>query len=141
MNIAYTAHATANGNGRNGLSATDDGRITVTLATPTEMGGTGKGTNPEQLFATGYAACYLGAMRYAAGQAKTDMPADANVTANVSIGPRDDGKGFGLVIIMDVMLPGMPQEAADDLAARGHVVCPYSHSIHGNVDVTTNVHV
>ncbi len=141
MNIAYTAHATANGNGRNGLSATDDGRITVTLATPTEMGGSGKGTNPEQLFATGYAACYLGAMRYAAGQAKIDMPKDSTVAAHVSIGAREDGKGFGLVVSMDVTLPGMTKEAADDLAARGHVVCPYSHSIHGTVDVTTNVHI
>jgi lipoyl-dependent peroxiredoxin len=141
MKIVYTAQATATGNGRNGLSKTDDGRVTVTLATPTEMGGSGKGTNPEQIFATGYAACYLGAMRYAAGQAKIDMPADANVTAHISIGPRDDGKGFGLAVTMDVALPGMTQDAADDLAARGHVVCPYSHSINGNVDVTTNVHV
>ena len=141
MKIAYTAHATATGGGREGHAKTDDGRVTVTLATPTEMGGSGKGTNPEQLFATGYAACYLGAMRYAAGQAKIAMPADASISSHVSIGPRDDGKGFGLVVVMDVMLPGMSKEAAEDLAARGHVVCPYSHSIHGNVDVTTNVHV
>jgi lipoyl-dependent peroxiredoxin len=141
MKALYTAHATANGNGRNGLSATDDGRVTVTLATPTEMGGSGKGTNPEQLFATGYAACYLGAMRYAAGQAKITMPADATVSAHVSIGARDDGKGFGIMVSMDVTLPGMSKAGAEDLAARGHVVCPYSHSIHGNVDVQTSVHV
>jgi lipoyl-dependent peroxiredoxin len=141
MKIAYTAHATANGGGREGLSKTDDGRVTVTLATPVEMGGTGKGTNPEQLFATGYAGCYLGAMRYAAGQAKIDMPAGATVSANVSIGPRDDGAGFGLDIALDVNLPGMTKAAADDLAARGHVVCPYSHSIMKTVDVKTNVSV
>lgn len=141
MKTVYTAEATATGNGRNGLSRTDDGRVTVTLATPTEMGGTGKGTNPEQLFATGYAACYLGAMRYAAGQNKIAMPTETNVTVHVSIGPRDDAKGFGLVIKLDVTLPGMNQAEADDLAAKGHVVCPYSHSINGNVDVTTNVHV
>jgi lipoyl-dependent peroxiredoxin len=141
MKIAYTAHAKANGNGRNGISATDDGRVTVTLATPTEMGGSGHGTNPEQLFATGYAACYLGAMRYAAGQAKIEMPAAATVSAHVSIGARDDGKGFGLEITMDVNLPGMSQEAADDLAARGHVVCPYSHSINGNMNVVTKISV
>jgi osmotically inducible protein OsmC len=141
MKIAYTAHASANGNGRNGLAATDDGRVTVTLATPTDMGGSGKGTNPEQLFATGYAACYLGAMRYAAGQAKIDMPAAATVGSHVSIGPRDDGLGFGLEVTLDVNLPGMTQAAADDLAARGHVVCPYSHSIKGNVVVTTKVNV
>jgi lipoyl-dependent peroxiredoxin len=141
MKIAYTAHAKANGGGRNGISATDDGRVTVTFASPTEMGGSGKGTNPEQLFATGYAACYLGAMRYAAGQAKIEMPIDATVAAHVGIGPRDDGKGFGLEISLDVNLPGMTQAAADDLAARGHVVCPYSHSINGNVVVTTQVSV
>jgi lipoyl-dependent peroxiredoxin len=141
MKIAYTAHAKANGNGRNGISATDDGRVTVTLASPTEMGGSGHGTNPEQLFATGYAACYLGAMRYAAGQGKIEMPASATVGSHVSIGPRDDGLGFGLEITLDVSLPGMTQAAADDLAARGHVVCPYSHSIKGNVNVTTKVSV
>ena len=141
MKIAYTANATASGGGRNGLSATDDGRVTVTLATPTEMGGNGKGTNPEQLFATGYAGCYLGAMRYAAGQNKIDMPAAASVGSHVSIGPRDDGEGFGLEVTLDVHLPGMTQAAGDDLAAKGHVVCPYSHSIKGNVKVTTKVTV
>ena len=141
MKIAYTAHATANGGGREGLSKTDDGRVTVTLATPTEMGGSGKGTNPDQLFATGYAGCYLGAMRYAAGNAKIDMPADATVTSHVSFGTRDDGEGFGLEITMDVSLPGMSKAAADDLAARGHVVCPYSHSIMKTVNVKTNVSV
>ncbi len=141
MKIAYTAHATANGGGREGLSKTDDGRVTVTLATPTEMGGSGKGTNPEQLFATGYAGCYLGAMRFAAGKAKIEMPAAATVSSHVSIGPRDDGNGFGLEVTLDVNLPGMEKAAAEDLAARGHVVCPYSHSINGNVKVTTNVSV
>ena len=141
MKIAYTARATANGGGREGLSKTDDGRVTVTLATPTEMGGSGKGTNPEQLFATGYAGCYLGAMRYVAGQAKIDMPAAATVSSHVSIGPRDDGQGFGVEVTLDVSLPGMTKAAADDLAKRGHVVCPYSHSINGNVNVTTNVTV
>jgi lipoyl-dependent peroxiredoxin len=139
MKIAYTAHATANGGGREGLSKTDDGRVTVTLATPTEMGGSGKGTNPEQLFATGYAGCYLGAMRFAAGKAKINMPAEATVSTNVSIGPRDDGEGFGLEVTIDVKLPGMDKAAAEDLTKRGHVVCPYSHSIKGNVKVTTNV--
>jgi lipoyl-dependent peroxiredoxin len=141
MKLAYTANATATGGGREGLSKTDDGRVTVTLATPTEMGGSGKGTNPEQLFATGYAGCYLGAMRYAAGKAKIDMPAAATVSSQVSIGARDDGEGFGLEVTLDVNLPGMTKAAADDLAARGHVVCPYSHSVKGNVKVTTNVSI
>jgi lipoyl-dependent peroxiredoxin len=141
MKIAYTAHATATGGGRDGLSRTDDGRVTVTLAPPTEMGGSGKGTNPEQLFATGYAGCYLGAMRHAAGKAKIDMPAAATVTSNVSIGPRDDGEGFGLEVTLDVNLPGMDKAIAEDLTKRGHVVCPYSHSIMKTVKVTTNVTV
>jgi lipoyl-dependent peroxiredoxin len=141
MKLLYTAHATASGGGRDGKSRTDDGKVDVTLTPPKEMGGSGTGTNPEQLFATGYAACYLGAMRYAAGKAKIDMPADASTTANVSIGPRDDGEGFGLEVVMDVKLPGMDKAAAEDLTKRGHVVCPYSHSIQGNVKVTTNVHV
>jgi lipoyl-dependent peroxiredoxin len=141
MKLVYTANATATGGGRNGISATDDGRVTVTLASPIEMGGSGKGTNPEQLFATGYAGCYLGAMRFAAGKAKIDMPAAANVSSHVSIGARDDGEGFGLEISLDVHLPGMSQAAAEDLAARGHVVCPYSHSIKGNIAVVTNVTV
>jgi lipoyl-dependent peroxiredoxin len=141
MKLHYTANATANGGGREGLSRTDDGRVTVTLATPTEMGGSGKGTNPEQLFATGYAGCYLGAMRFAAGKAKIDMPAEATVTSHVSLGSRDDGEGFGIEVVLDVNLPGMTQAAADDLTARGHVVCPYSHSIKGNVKVVTNAHV
>lgn len=141
MKIAYTANATANGGGREGLSKTDDGRVTVTLATPTEMGGSGKGTNPEQLFATGYAGCYLGAMRFVAGKEKINMPAAATVMSHVSIGPRDDGAGFGLEVTLDVNLPGMDNAAGEDLAARGHVVCPYSHAIKGNVKVTTNVTV
>ena len=80
-------------------------------------------------------------MRYAAGKAKIDMPAAATVSSHVGIGDRDDGEGFGLEVTLDVSLPGMSQAAADDLAARGHVVCPYSHSIKGNVKVTTNVSV
>jgi lipoyl-dependent peroxiredoxin len=141
MKLLYTAHASATGGGRDGLSRTDDGRVTVTLAPPPELGGSGKGTNPEQLFATGYAACYLGAMRHAAGPAKIAMPADASVASHVSIGPRDDGQGFGIDVALDVKLPGMTQAAAEDLAARGHVVCPYSHAINGNVQVATKVTV
>ena len=141
MKLLYTANASANGGGRDGLARTDDGRVTVTLAPPPELGGSGKGTNPEQLFATGYAGCYLGAMRHAAGAAKIAMPEAATVSSHVSIGARDDEKGFGIAVTLDVNLPGMTKAAAEDLAARGHVVCPYSHSIKGNVTVTTNVSV
>lgn len=80
-------------------------------------------------------------MRFATGKAKIDMPAVATVSSNASIGARDDGEGFGLEVTLDVNLPGMTKAAAEDLAAKGHVVCPYSHSIKGNVKVTTNVSV
>lgn len=138
MKIDYTAHAKATGGGRrDGLSRTDDGRVTVTLNAPVEQGGNGKGTNPEQLFATGYAACYLGAMRFVANRDKLAMPADASVSSSVGIGPRDDGQGFGIEVDLKVALPGMTQADADELTKRGHVVCPYSFSIKGNVKVTT----
>ena len=139
MDIVYTANAVATGGGRMGLSRTDDGHVTVTMATPTEMGGSGKGTNPEQLFAVGYAACYLGAMRFAGNKFKISVPVDASVSASVGIGGRDDGDGFGIEVTLNVTLPGMSKEAALDLAAKGHVVCPYSHSIKDNVKVTTNI--
>ena len=139
MKVLYTAKAKAHGGGRNGISATENGRLTFTLASPTELGGNGHGTNPEEIFAAGYAACYLGAMRFAAGKAKIDMPADATVSSEVGIGGRDDGEGFGIAVVLNVSLPGMTKEAAEDLTKRGHVVCPYSHAIHGNVNVVTNV--
>ncbi len=139
MKLAYTAKAKATGNGRNGISASENGRLTFTLATPTEMGGSGKGTNPEEMFACGYAACYLGAMRFVAGRDKLAMPPEATVSSEVSIGPRDDGQGFGLEIVLHVALPGMAKADAEELTKRGHVVCPYSHSIKGNVQVTTHI--
>jgi Ohr subfamily peroxiredoxin len=139
MKLHYTAHAKATGNGRNGITASDNGRVTFTFATPSEMGGSGKGTNPEELFACGYAACYLGAMRHVAGRDKIAMPPDSTVSSSVSIGPRDDGKGFGLEVILDVALPGLAKADAEELTKRAHVVCPYSHSINGNVKVTTNL--
>lgn len=139
MKQAYTAKAKATGNGRNGVSASENGRLTFTLATPTEMGGSGKGTNPEEIFACGYAACYLGAMRFVAGRDKLAMPPEATVSSEISIGPRDDGQGFGLEIVLNVALPGMAHAEAEELTKRGHIVCPYSHSIKGNVQVTTNI--
>jgi lipoyl-dependent peroxiredoxin len=137
MKIAYTAHAKATGGGRNGLTATENGRLTFTTASPKELGGSDKGTNPEELFACGYAACYLGAMRFAAGRDKLSIPSDATVAADVSIGPRDDGQGFGIAVTLNVSLPGLEKADAEELMKRGHVVCPYSHSIHGNVEVIT----
>jgi Ohr subfamily peroxiredoxin len=138
MKIAYTAHATSTG-GRQGHGKTDDGKVEVDLTPPKEMGGAGTGTNPEQLFAVGYSACYLGAIRHAAGKEKVKIADDASVTAHVGIGPRDDGQGFGLAVTLDVSLPGLTKAQAEDLTTKAHVVCPYSHSIKGNVQVTTNL--
>ena len=139
MKIAYTAKAHASGGGRNGLTGTDNGRLTFTTASPKELGGSDLGTNPEELFASGYAACYLGAMRFAAGRDKLTMPAEATVASSVGIGPRDDGEGFGIEVTLNVSLPGLTKDQAEDLTKRGHVVCPYSHSIKGNVKVTTHI--
>jgi Ohr subfamily peroxiredoxin len=138
MKIAYTAHATSTG-GRQGHGKTDDGKVDVDLTPPKETGGAGTGTNPEQLFAVGYSACYLGAIRHVAGKEKVKIVDDASVTAHVGIGPRDDGQGFGLAVTLDVSLPGLTKAQAEDLTTKAHVVCPYSHSIKGNVQVTTNL--
>ena len=101
------------------------------------MGGSDLGTNPEEIFASGYAACYLGAMRFVAGRDKLTMPAEATVKSSVGIGPRDDGAGFGIEVTLKVALPSLSK--AEELSKRGHVVCPYSHAIKGNVKVTTNL--
>ena len=134
----YTANATSTG-GRDGKGKTDDGKIDVALSLPKGMGGDEKGTNPEQLFAVGYSGCYLGAIRAVASKEKVAIAPDANVTAHVSVGPRDDGGGFGLAVALDVHLPGVDKAKAEDITKKAHVVCPYSHSIKGNVTVTTNI--
>lgn len=139
MKIAYKTSATATG-GRDGRSRTADGKLDLKLSTPPELGGAGgDGTNPEELFASGYAACFLGALKFAAGKEKVRIPDDAAVTATVGIGPRDDGQGFGIDVDMDVSLPGIERANAEDLVAKAHVVCPYSHATKGNVDVRLKV--
>ncbi|GLK77244.1 OsmC family protein [Methylopila jiangsuensis] len=136
MKTLYSTSATATGGGRDGRSATTDGNLAVSLVVPKELGGAGgDGTNPEQLFAVGYAACFLGALRFAAGKARIAVPADASVTSSVGIGPRDDGTGFSIEVALEVSLPGMERAAAEDLVARAHVVCPYSEATRGNLDV------
>jgi lipoyl-dependent peroxiredoxin len=136
MKALYTAHATASG-GREGTAATSDKILDVRLTTPKELGGAGAtGTNPEQLFATGYSACFLGALKFVASQSKITLPPDSTVEASVGIGKRDDGEGFGLVVELKAHLPGLPREQADDLVRRADIVCPYSHAIRGNVQVT-----
>lgn len=137
--ILYSTSATATG-GRDGRSRIADGSLDVVLASPKELGGNGQGNNPEQLFAAGYAACFLGAMKFAATQDKSlpRVPADATVTATVGIGPRAD-KGFGLAVSLEVSLPGVDRAAAEELVAEADTICPYSHATRGNIEVTLSV--
>lgn len=137
MEVLYTAHATASGGGRDeGRSATDDGKIDVRLSVPTEMGGKGgPGTNPEQLFATGYAACYLGALRLVSGKAGTPVGPDTKVTAGVGFGKNTRGEGFNLDISLTVSDHGLEQSVIDGLIQAAHQVCPYSNATRGNIDV------
>jgi Ohr subfamily peroxiredoxin len=139
VDVKYRTAATATG-GRDGRAATADGSLDVKLAIPQELGGPGgAGNNPEQLFAAGYAACFLGAMKAAAAQGGTaKVPNDAAVTASVGIGPRSEG-GFGLDVQLDVTLPGVPREAAQALVEKAHQICPYSNATRGNVAVRLNV--
>ncbi len=139
MTPLYTAHASAQG-GREGVAASNDGKLEARLSTPKELGGAGgEGTNPEQLFAAGYSACFLGALKFVASQNKVALPAETSVEASVGIGKRDDGQGFGLVVELKANLPGLPREQATDLLHKADVVCPYSHAIRGNVQVTLSV--
>ena len=139
MKILYTTQATATG-GREGSAKTADGILDVVLSTPKEMGGPGgTGTNPEQLFACGYSACFLGALKFVAGKAKISLPTDATVTGKVSFGPRDDGQGFGIEVRLTIRVPGMESTAVQDLVDQAHIVCPYSHATRGNIPVTLTV--
>ena len=136
MEILYKAHATASGGGRDGRSRTDDGKIDVNLSVPTEMGGDGgAGTNPEQLFATGYAACYLGALRLVSGKAGTPVGPDTKIHSTVGFGKNTRGEGFNLDIALKVTDHGLDQTVIDDLIQKAHQVCPYSNATRGNVDV------
>lgn len=139
MKVLYTTTATATG-GRDGKAATKDGSFSVTLATPKELGGAGgAGNNPEQLFAAGYSACFLGALKFVAGKEKVAVPADTTVTATVGIGPRDDGTGFGLDVALAISLPGIDKAKAEDLVQKAHIVCPYSEATRSNLDVRLSV--
>ncbi len=138
VNVLYRTSAKATG-GRDGHAATLDAAFDVTLATPRELGGAGgAGNNPEQLFAAGYAACFIGAMKFVASQGGPKVPADASVTSTVGIGPRSEG-GFGLDIELAVALPGLSRSDAEALVAKAHQVCPYSNATRGNVDVRLKV--
>ena len=138
VDVKYRATATANG-GRDGRTRTEDGKLDLQLSTPKELGGPGgEGTNPEQLFASGYAACFLGALKFAAHQLKLQVPTDATVTATVGIGIRSEG-GFGLDVGLAVALPGVERADAQRLVEAAHQTCPYSNATRGNVDVRLSV--
>lgn len=133
MKTIYTAEALATGNGRNGRARSANGRLDFNLDAPVEMGGSGVGTNPEELFAAGYAACFHSALQLVARKAKADLT-DSTVGASVSIGPHDDG-GFTLAVTLEASLPNVPAEQAQDLLEQAHQVCPYSNATRGNIDV------
>jgi Ohr subfamily peroxiredoxin len=134
MKTLYHAHGHATG-GRTGHAETDDGKLNLDLSTPKELGGdSGPGTNPEQLFALGFSACFLGALKYVAGQEKVKIPTDTKVTADIGIGPRDDGTGFGITAALVVTIPGMDKAQAEDLVRKAEVVCPYAHATKGNIE-------
>ena len=135
--ILYTAHATSTG-GREGGSKSSDGVLDVKLTTPKELGGNGAtGTNPEQLFAAGYSACFIGAMKHVAMLQKITLPADTSIKADVGIGPIP--AGFSIQVAMTVTIPGMERAAAEKLVEAAHSVCPYSNATRGNIDVTLTV--
>lgn len=131
--IVYTAHATASG-GRDGSARSSDGALDVKLVVPKEMGGPGVGgTNPEQLFAAGYSACFLGAMKFVAGKQQVKLPEGTSIDASVGIGPTSTG--FAITAALKVNLPGLDRTQAQALVDAAHVVCPYSNATRGNVDV------
>lgn len=139
MAILYTTQASATG-GREGNAKSADGVLDVKLTVPKELGGDGAtGTNPEQLFAAGYSACFLGALKNVAGKEKVKIPEDTTVTASVGVGPRDDGTGFGIDVSLKVNIPGLDKATAEDLVKKAHIVCPYSHALRTSTEVPVSV--
>ena len=131
--VLYRAHAKATG-GRDGHATSSDGVLDVKLTVPKELGGNGAtGTNPEQLFAAGYSACFLGALKFVAGQDKRVLPADASIEGSVGIGQIPTG--FGIEVELKIHVPGLPREEVEALVQRAHIVCPYSNATRGNIDV------
>lgn len=131
--VLYTARAHTTG-GREGASRTDDGKLDITLSPPA---GSGTGTNPEQLFAAGYSACFIGALKAVAARQKVSLPSDVAVDAEVDLGPV--GEAFGIAVRMQIHLPGMDRNAAQQLVDAAHQVCPYSNATRGNIPVTLTV--
>lgn len=137
MTPIYTASAVSTGDARNGHVQSPDGLIDADVRIPKEMGGAGGATNPEQLFAAGYAACFHSALKLVAGKAKVDMT-DSEVVADVSIGDNGQG-GFGLAVQLEVTIPGADSATAQQLADQAHQVCPYSNATRGNIEVKITV--
>ncbi|HEX4376044.1 MAG TPA: organic hydroperoxide resistance protein [Steroidobacteraceae bacterium] len=138
VDVKYSTKATAKG-GRDGAARSEDGKVDVKLSTPKELGGGGgPGTNPEQLFAAGYSACFIGAMKVAGGQLKIKVPDDTTVTATIGIGPRSEG-GFGITAALAVNVPGVPHEQAQKLVEAAHQICPYSNATRNNLNVQLTV--
>ncbi|RTL45015.1 MAG: organic hydroperoxide resistance protein [Burkholderiales bacterium] len=136
----YTATATATG-GRTGTAKSSDGVLDVALSTPKELGGAGgAGTNPEQLFAAGYSACFIGAMKAVSARQKISLPAEVSITSDVAIGPHANKPGaFGIQVAMKISVPGMDRAQLEALVATAHEVCPYSNATRGNVDVSLTI--
>lgn len=134
--ILYTAKTHITG-GREGAARSDDGLLDVKLAPPPGLGGKGGATNPEQMFGAGYSACFMGALKFVAGQKQVAIPADASIDAEVDIGPIPNG--FGIAVRMAIRLPGIERAKAQELVDAAHIVCPYSNATRGNIDVTLSV--
>jgi lipoyl-dependent peroxiredoxin len=140
IEVVYSTESTATGGGRDGHVKSDDGRIDMDTRPPKAMGGSGEGTNPEQLFAAGYAACFLGALRLVSGKAKVKLEDATSVSVEIGFGKDSEG-GFGLTGKIVGYLPGLDQSVADDLVHQAHGVCPYSKATRGNVDIDVSAKV
>jgi osmotically inducible protein OsmC len=139
MQAIYSATATSTG-GRDGRSVSSDNKLDLSLSTPKELGGAGgEGTNPEQLFAAGYSACFIGALKLVASQQKINIPADVNVTATIGIGPNTKGEGFTISADLEVNIPGVEASVVEQLVEAAHQVCPYSNATRGNIDVNFTI--
>jgi osmotically inducible protein OsmC len=140
IEVVYTTESTATGGGRDGHVKSDDGRIDLETRPPKAMGGNGEGTNPEQLFSAGYAACFLSALRLVAGKSKVKLDDASNVAVQIGFGKDSEG-GFGLNATITGYLPGLEQDVAEGLVEQAHQVCPYSKATRGNIDVDISVKV
>ncbi|MDR6637496.1 MULTISPECIES: organic hydroperoxide resistance protein [Paenarthrobacter] len=134
MKTLYTAEALASGEGRDGNARTNDGKLDVALASPVELGGNGEGTNPEQLFAAGYAACFHSALRLVGRKERVDL-SDSAVAAKIHFGALTDSEGYGLAAELEIALPALDRETAEQLMTKAHQICPYSNATRGNMAV------